>query len=599
MATMNKPSYHAIMTHSPNKPVLVFVSSRRQTRLTALDLIGLAAANESPRQFLHMSERELEPILRKIKDSNLRHTLSFGVGLHHAGLPNDDKVIVEELFSHNLIQILVSTSTLAWGVNLPAHLVVIKGTEFFDAKTKRYEDFPITDVLQMMGRAGRPQFDNLGIAVIMVHEPKKNFYKKFLYEPFPVESSLAGVLHDHFNAEIVTGTITSKQDAVDYLTWTYFFRRLVMNPTYYDLEETDLSAINANLSERVDAALTELEESHCIEIDPDDGMTIYALTFGKICSYYYLHHTTMRLFFDSISESNDIKSLLEVLANTSEYDELPVRHNEDKLNEELNKQVLWPADVYMMDDPHTKANLLLQAHFSDLVLPITDYITDTNSVLDQAIRILQAMVDVAADGGWLFTSLNCMQLMQMVMQGHWFSHSTLLTLPNVTEELVDAFNDKGIECLPELCYLSQPKIDAIVSKHMSKNQMKEFYSVLWAMPIVDIKVNAPAVVKAGDEEEVVVKVELNLVNKYPTKVAYTPRFSKRKEAGWWLVLGNPADGELVALRRVSIRPRQPTKTSLTFTAPEEGGWRTYYLYLMSDSYLGLDQQATIQFSVEE
>jgi len=57
-----------------------------------------------------------------------------------------------------------------------------------------------------------------------------------------------------------------------------------------------------------------------------------------------------------------------------------------------------------------------KAHFSDLVLPITDYITDTNSVLDQAIRILQAMVDIAADGGWLFTSLNCMQLMQMVMQ---------------------------------------------------------------------------------------------------------------------------------------------------------------------------------------
>lgn len=42
----------------------------------------------------------------------------------------------------------------------------------------------------MMGRAGRPQYDKHGVAVIMVHEPKKNFYKKFLYEPFPVESSL-------------------------------------------------------------------------------------------------------------------------------------------------------------------------------------------------------------------------------------------------------------------------------------------------------------------------------------------------------------------------------------------------------------------------
>ena len=37
----------------------------------------------------------------------------------------------------------------------------------------------------MMGRAGRPQFDDSGKAVIMVHDVKKNFYKKFLYEPFP------------------------------------------------------------------------------------------------------------------------------------------------------------------------------------------------------------------------------------------------------------------------------------------------------------------------------------------------------------------------------------------------------------------------------
>lgn len=103
---------------------------------------------------------------------------------------------------------------------------------------------PITDVLQMMGRAGRPQFDEHGVAVVLVHDQKKSFYKKFLYEPFPVESSLLGVLPDHFNAEIVAGTIGNKQLALDYLTWTYLFRRLLQNPTYYNLNSLEPSDVN-------------------------------------------------------------------------------------------------------------------------------------------------------------------------------------------------------------------------------------------------------------------------------------------------------------------------------------------------------------------
>ncbi|KAI0228838.1 Activating signal cointegrator 1 complex subunit 3 [Lamellibrachia satsuma] len=173
---------------------------------------------------------QMENLIVGIRETNLKLTLAFGIGLHHAGLHERDRKTVEELFVNQKIQVLIATSTLAWGVNFPAHLVVIKGTEYFDGKTKRYVDFPITDVLQMMGRAGRPQFDDQGKAVILVHDVKKHFYKKFLYEPFPVESNLLEVLPEHLNAEVVAGTITSKQEAMDYITWTYFFRRLLRNP---------------------------------------------------------------------------------------------------------------------------------------------------------------------------------------------------------------------------------------------------------------------------------------------------------------------------------------------------------------------------------
>lgn len=60
--------------------------------------------------------------------------------------------------------------------------------------------------------------------------------------------------------------------------------------------------------------------------------------------------------------------------------------------------------------------IVLQAHFSRLDLPISDYITDLKSVLDQSIRIIQAMIDICANSGWLSSALSCMHLLQMVMQ---------------------------------------------------------------------------------------------------------------------------------------------------------------------------------------
>ena len=59
MKTMNKPCYKGIKTHSPDKPVLIFVSSRRQTRMTALDLVAYSAGDSNPKQWLHMPEDEV------------------------------------------------------------------------------------------------------------------------------------------------------------------------------------------------------------------------------------------------------------------------------------------------------------------------------------------------------------------------------------------------------------------------------------------------------------------------------------------------------------------------------------------------------------
>ena len=96
---------------------------------------------------------------------------------------------------------------------------------------------------------------------------------------------------------------------------------------------------------------------------------------------------------------------------------MPVRHNEDLLNTELAKQCPVQLNAYTMDSPHQKVHLLLQSHFCRNQLPNSDYGTDTKSVMDQAIRILQALIDVVADAGWLATTLRVQTLMQMIIQG--------------------------------------------------------------------------------------------------------------------------------------------------------------------------------------
>lgn len=91
MATMNKPCYAAIKQHSPDRPSLIFVASRRQTRLTAFDIINYAASDENPKKFLGCDESYIEAMADSIQDDALRHTLSFGIGLHHAGLSAGDR----------------------------------------------------------------------------------------------------------------------------------------------------------------------------------------------------------------------------------------------------------------------------------------------------------------------------------------------------------------------------------------------------------------------------------------------------------------------------------------------------------------------------
>lgn len=91
----------------------------------------------------------------------LRELFECGMGIHHAGMLRSDRTLVENMFSQGVIKVLFCTATLAWGVNLPAHTVIIKGTQVYNAEKGGFTEVSVLDVQQIFGRAGRPQVRGL------------------------------------------------------------------------------------------------------------------------------------------------------------------------------------------------------------------------------------------------------------------------------------------------------------------------------------------------------------------------------------------------------------------------------------------------------
>ncbi|MBA0696812.1 hypothetical protein Goari_003337 [Gossypium aridum] len=599
MQAMTKPTFTAIVQHAKGgKPAIVYVPTRKHVRLTAVDLMSYSKVdNEDEPAFRLRSAEELKPFVDKISEETLRTTLEYGVGYLHEGLSSLDQEVVSQLFEAGWIQVCVMSSALCWGVPLSAHLVVVMGTQYYDGRENAHTDYPVTDLLQMMGHASRPLLDNSGKCVILCHAPRKEYYKKFLYEAFPVESHLHHFLHDNFNAEIVATVIENKQDAVDYLTWTFMYRRLTQNPNYYNLQGVSHRHLSDHLSELVENTLNDLEASKCITIE--DDMDLSPLNLGMIASYYYISYTTIERFSSSLTSKTKMKGLLEILASASEYANLPIRPGEEEVLRRLINHQRFSFDNPRCTDPHVKANALLQAHFSRQHVG-GNLSLDQREVLLFATRLLQAMVDVISSNGWLSLALLAMEVSQMVTQGMWERDSMLLQLPYFTKELAKRCQEnpgKNIETIFDLVEMEDDERRELLQ--MSDLQLLDIAKFCNRFPNIDLsyEVIDSDNVRAGEYVTLQVTLERDLEGKTEVGPVDAPRYPKAKDEGWWLVVGDTNSNQLLAIKRVSLQRK--AKVKLEFAAPTEATEKAYTLYFMCDSYLGCDQEYSFTVDVKE
>ncbi|XP_050304437.1 activating signal cointegrator 1 complex subunit 3 [Anthonomus grandis grandis] len=619
MAAMNKSVYQAICQYAPESSALIFVSSRKQTRITGYELMKFLLTESRPQKWMHLEAHELEDAKARLIDQDLSQLLSFGIGMHHAGLCESDRNLVEHLYVNQKIQVLIATSTLAWGVNFPARLVIVKGTEYFDAATKRYVDMPITDVIQMCGRAGRPQFDTSGVACVMVQESKKNFYRKFLFEPFPVESNLLESLPDHVNAEVANGNILSKAQLVEFIESTFFFKRLLANPSYYQMESNQ-DPIDY-ISDLADSVIDTLQQHDCIVMPTSDEMkNVYEASFlGMLGCQYYLSYKTMYFLSENMQPNNSVEDLLILICQVEEYRLFPVRHNEDNINKELAKELDVKTN-FPFDSPCLKVLLMIKCYLLDCVLPNQEYVLDLKSVLDQIIRIIHAMMNLAAGRNWLDCTLKLAYFSQMLIQGYTIDKSSLIMLPYVNHGNLREIKNKLCRLLGS-SDISIPLIKSAMSsdKNISRDFAKIFQDILGSKASGDImKVinDLPAitiettVINIGDSSRLEVDVDnsgninvrgnregeflltIDLMREGSAKMnVYSKKFNKQKEEFWFLVLQMEKE---VIFRKFSFT-RKNKKIELPVNLRR--GFYYYKLHILSDCYIGFDQLLTYRIKI--
>ncbi|KAH7889514.1 hypothetical protein F5I97DRAFT_1994977 [Phlebopus sp. FC_14] len=391
--------FSVLQRHSAKKPILIFCPTRKGTVATAKQLAKDYEQALKAKQALPWSPPPR--IDRTFHDKGLAPLAAMGIAVHHAGLTIDDRKVVEELYIQKTLRVLVATSTLAVGVNLPAHLVVIKGVKLYqNGEMREYSDL---DVVQMMGRAGRPQFDAEGIAIILCETELEHKYRALAQGTTTLESRLHENLTEHLNSEIGLGTISNVETAKDWIRRSFLFRRIQKNPQHYDIGKEETQTWQEKIDEVVIQSIYSLRETRLITFSERDG-GLCSTEYGDIMSKFYIRQSTMRCIL-GLPSSASIREILEMISCCEELADLKLRGGEKQLYEKIRRldDIRFPPKKVSCTSD--KIFLLIQAVLAGLSLNNPEFKAPEGQPYLEAVSIFRHVSRIAT--GETFDHVRC------------------------------------------------------------------------------------------------------------------------------------------------------------------------------------------------
>ncbi|KAI8565848.1 hypothetical protein RHMOL_Rhmol03G0292600 [Rhododendron molle] len=348
-----------------------------------------------------------------------------------------DRQLVEILFGEGHVQVLVSTATLAWGVNLPAHTVIIKGTQIYNPEKGVWSELSPLDVMQMLGCAGRPQYDSHGEGIIITGHSELLYYPSLMNQQLLIESQFVSKLADQVNAEIVLGTVQNAREACNWLSYTYLYVRMLRNPSLYGLAPNGLTRdilLEERRADLIHSAATVLDKSNLVKYDRKSRY-FQVTDLGHIASYYYITHGTISTYNEHLKPTmGDIK-LCRLFSLSEEFKYVTVRQDEKMELAKLLDRVPIPIKE-SLEEPSVKINVLLQAYISQLKLEGLSLTSDMVYITQSAERLMRALFEIVLKRGWAQLAEKAMNLCKMVSKRMWSVQTPLRQFHGIRNEIL-------------------------------------------------------------------------------------------------------------------------------------------------------------------
>ena len=321
---------------------ILFAETRARSAILAAKAADVISKN------LNKDEKnELDKISQKILESN-EHTeivknlatlIKKGVAFHHAGLNQKCRETIESEFRNRKIKLLASTPTLAAGVNLPARRVIISNINRYDTKSGLNKPISVLEYKQLCGRAGRPQYDNFGEAIIVGNSNSDDLFDYYVNgTPEPISSKLTDdkSLRTHVLSLVSSNPGIKKDELIDFFIETLAGSQIRKPTIKFKIQITlDYLALEDLIKER--------------------GGRFVANEFGKKTSMLYIDPLTAVYFRKSLQKTSKRKNhtfgFLHIITNCEDF---------------------FPKFSLRNKDYET-ISTLIENHVSELIAPISEY----------------------------------------------------------------------------------------------------------------------------------------------------------------------------------------------------------------------------------